>query len=59
MEYEELERPRCIGALEATLRIEPKPPEDAKRRLIGVARHTTLVNTLTQPPEVTIRFAGE
>ena len=59
LEYEELERPRRIGALEATLRIEPEPPEDAKRRPIGVARHATLVNTLTHPPEVTIRFAGE
>jgi uncharacterized OsmC-like protein len=59
LEYEELARPRRIGALEATLRIEPEPPEDVKRRLIGVARHATLVNTLARPPEVTVRFEEE
>ena len=57
MACEELERPRRIGALEATIHIEPEPPEDVKRRLIGVARHATLANTLVRPPEVTIRFA--
>jgi uncharacterized OsmC-like protein len=56
LEYEELGRPRRIGALEATLHIEPEPPDDVKRRLIGVARHVTLVNTLRRPPEVTIQF---
>jgi hypothetical protein len=45
--------------LEATLLIEPEPPDDVKRRLIGVARRATLVNTLARPPEVTIRFAEE
>ena len=54
--YEEAERPRRIGELEAVIRIEPEPPEDAKRRLIGVARHATLANTLMRPPEVAIRF---
>jgi uncharacterized OsmC-like protein len=56
---EELERPRRLGPLEATLTIEPQPPEDVKRRLIGVAQHATLVNTLARPPEVVIRFAEE
>lgn len=59
LEYEELARPRRIGALEATLRIEPEPPEDVKRRLVGVARHATLVNTLARPPDVTVRFEEE
>ena len=59
LEYEELERPRRIGEVRATLHIEPEPPEGTKRRLIGVARHATLVNTLVRPPEVVIRFAGE
>jgi uncharacterized OsmC-like protein len=59
LEYEELERPRRIGPLEVTLHIEPEPPEDVKRRLIGVARHVTLVNTLAHPPEADIRFAEE
>jgi hypothetical protein len=56
LEYEELERPRRIGALEATLHIEPEPSDDVKQRLIGVARHVTLINTLRRPPEVTIQF---
>jgi len=59
MECEELARPRRIGTLEATICIEPEPPEDVKQRLIGVARHATLANTLARPPEVTVRFAGE
>lgn len=59
MACEGLARPRRIGAMRATIHIEPEPPEDAKRRLIGVARHATLVNTLLRPPEVVIRFAGE
>jgi uncharacterized OsmC-like protein len=57
VEYEEQAQPRRIGTLEATLRIEPQPPEDVKRRLVGVAHHATLVNTLMRPPEVVIRFA--
>ena len=59
MEYEELKRPRRIGPLEALLRIEPEPPHDAKQRLVGVARHATLVNMLGRPPEVVIRLAEE
>jgi uncharacterized OsmC-like protein len=55
--YEELTRPRRIGGLEATLHIEPEPSEDAKQRLIGVARRATLVNTLMRPPEVKVEFA--
>ena len=59
LEFEELERPRRVGRLEAVLSIEPEPPDDAKQRLIGVARHATLVTTLKRPPEVAIRFSGE
>lgn len=59
LEYEELERPRRVGEVRVTLHIEPEPPEDVKRRLIGVAQHATLVNTLVRPPEVVVRFAGE
>ena len=56
LECEEMERPRRIGAVRATFHIEPEPPEDVKRRLIGVAKHATLINTLARPPEVAIRF---
>ena len=59
MEYEELARPHRIGAMEVTIHIEPEPDEATKRRLLGVARHATLVNTLVRPPEMTIRFADE
>lgn len=55
--YQERDRPRRVGAMEATIRIEPEPSDDMKRRLIGVARHATLVNTLAHPPEVAISFA--
>jgi hypothetical protein len=53
----EQDRPRRVGPLEVTLRIEPEQPDDVKRRLIGVARRATLVNTLVRPPEVDVRFA--
>lgn len=55
----ELERPRRVGAIGAVIHIEPEPPEDVKRRLIGVARHATLSNTLVRPPEMDIRFVEE
>jgi uncharacterized OsmC-like protein len=55
---EELERPRRLGAVDVQVRIEPQPPEEVQRRLLGVARHATLVNTLARTPEVTIRFTG-
>jgi hypothetical protein len=58
MTYEEAPGPRRVARLEATLHLEPEPPGDVKRRLIGVARHATLVNTLAHPPELDIRFAG-
>jgi uncharacterized OsmC-like protein len=57
MACEEQVRPRRIGAMEATVHIEPELPEDVKRRLIGVARHATLINTLVHPMEIVIRFA--
>jgi uncharacterized OsmC-like protein len=57
--FEEAPGPRRIGPVKAILHLEPEPPEDVKRRLIGVARHATLVNTLAQPPEVVMAFAGE
>jgi uncharacterized OsmC-like protein len=59
MACEELQRPRRLGAVDVQVRIEPQPPEEMKRRLLGVAKHATLVNTLARAPEVTIRFAEE
>jgi uncharacterized OsmC-like protein len=59
VEYAEQAQPRRVGVLEATLCIEPEPPADVKRRLVGVARHATLVNTLARPPEIVIRFAED
>ena len=56
---EEVTRPRRIGAVEAVIHIEPEPPDDVRRRLVGVARHATLVNTLVRPPELAIRLGGE
>jgi uncharacterized OsmC-like protein len=59
MVYKEAPRPRRVGGLDATIRLEPDPPEAVKRRLIGVARHATLVNTLVQPPEMRLCFEGD
>ncbi len=55
--YEEIPNPRRVGVLEMAIRIEPDPPDEAKQRLLGVARHATLVNTLARPPQVGICFA--
>jgi uncharacterized OsmC-like protein len=57
--YEEIARPRRVDSLQATLHIEPEPPDDVQRRLIGVARHATLVNTLLRSPEIQMQFAKE
>ena len=57
LEYEELERPRRVGEVQVRLHIEPEPDEATKRRLLGVARHATLVNTLARPPGIAIQFA--
>lgn len=59
VESEELAKPRRIGAIAATIHIEPEPAEDVKRKLVGVARHATLANTLVRVPEMRIQFAGE
>jgi uncharacterized OsmC-like protein len=58
MSCEEQTRPRRIGAMEVMVCVEPELPDHVKRRLIGVARHATLVNTLVRPPDVTIQFVG-
>jgi uncharacterized OsmC-like protein len=55
--YEEVPQPRRLGPLRIAICITPDPAEDVKRRLLGVARHATLVNTLARPPEVDIYFA--
>jgi uncharacterized OsmC-like protein len=57
IEYEEVPKPRRVGVLHAAISIKPEPPEEVKRRLLGVARHATLVNTLDRPPNVDISFA--
>lgn len=56
---EEQAQPRRLGVIEAKLCIEPEPSEDMKRRLIGVARHATLANTLARPPELAIQFIDQ
>jgi uncharacterized OsmC-like protein len=55
--YEEVLSPRRVSGLTMAIRIEPDPPEEVKRRLLSVARHATLANTLACPPEVEICFA--
>jgi uncharacterized OsmC-like protein len=55
--YEEVPNPRRVGSLEMAICVEPDPPAEVKQRLLGVARHATLINTLVRPPEVGICFA--
>lgn len=55
--YEEVPQPRRVGSLEMAIRIEPEPPEEVKQRLLSVARHATLANTLERPLQVEICFA--
>jgi uncharacterized OsmC-like protein len=57
--YEETARPRRVDSLQATLHIEPQPPDNVQQRLVAVARHATLVNTLVRSPEIEIHFAPE
>jgi uncharacterized OsmC-like protein len=59
MACEEVPGPRRIGALTAAICLEPEPSEEVKRRVMGVARHSTLANTLLHPPEIDIRFARQ
>jgi len=54
MDYEELQRPRRISRMDIRIHIEPEVPEQRRRGLLGVARHSTVANTLTHPPEVHI-----
>jgi uncharacterized OsmC-like protein len=56
MVHEEAPRPRRIGTLKATIHVEPDPPDEVKRRLISLARHAKLVNTLARPPEITRKY---
>jgi uncharacterized OsmC-like protein len=57
--YDEIPGPRRVGILTAEISIDPEPPEEVKRRVVGVARHATLINTLAQPPAVDIHFAAQ
>jgi putative redox protein len=59
MAYREVPRPRRIGPVEAAIHLKPDPPDEVKRRLVGVARHATLSNTLVRPPGVDITFTEE
>jgi putative redox protein len=59
MECKEVSGPRRLGAVSAAVSLEPEPPDEVKRRVVGVARHASLVNTLVQPPEVNIHFAKQ
>ncbi len=58
MAYNEVPGARRIGVLRATLHLDPEPDEGMRRRLVAVASHATLPNTLLHPPELDIEFAG-
>ncbi len=48
--------PRRVGDIEAVIRMEPEPPEEVRQHLLKIAKRATLLNTLAQPPQVTLRF---
>ena len=48
-----------MSSSKAAIHIEPDPPDEVKRRLIGVARHATLVSTLVRPPDVRLRYGDD
>ncbi len=55
--YEEEPSPRRLSALKMKIHIQPDVPEETKRRLLSVARHATLANTLAHPPQLEMGFA--
>jgi hypothetical protein len=58
MACEEAVQPRRIAAIQATIHIEPEPPENVRSRLLGVAMHATLLNTLVHSPDVVVQFSS-
>ena len=57
--YEEMVRPRRIGAMQAVIRLDPRPQGDLSRKLMAVARRATLASTLLRPPHLDIAVVGE
>lgn len=54
--YEMASRPARVGRLDVRITAPPDLPQGPRERLLAVASHCTLHNTLEQPPPVTIRL---
>ncbi len=54
MDYDEAQRPRRISRMDIRIHIEPEVPAQRCRALLGVAKHSTVANTLASPPEIRI-----
>jgi uncharacterized OsmC-like protein len=51
---EDAQRPQRISRIDIRIHIEPPVPADRRRALLGVARRSTVANTLARPPEIHI-----
>jgi len=54
MTCEEAQRPQRISRIVMRIHIDPPVPAERRRALLGVARHSTVANTLAHPPEIHI-----
>jgi uncharacterized OsmC-like protein len=56
MTCEEAQRPQRISRMDMRIHIDPPPPPARLRGLLGVAKHSTVANTMAHPPEIRITF---
>ena len=54
MTCEEARHPRRISRMDIRIHVDADVPADQRRALLGVAKHSTVANTLAQPPEIHI-----
>ncbi|HZU78372.1 MAG TPA: OsmC family protein [Acidimicrobiales bacterium] len=55
--FDMAERPARVGAIAVHVELPAGVPEDKRAALLAVARHCTVHNTLTHPPEVRVDLA--
>jgi uncharacterized OsmC-like protein len=56
--YELGSRPARVTRIEVRLTVPQGLPEERRDALLAVASHCTVHNSMTQPPDVTVAFAG-
>jgi uncharacterized OsmC-like protein len=55
--YSMAERPTRVSEIQVSIHLPAEIPEDAHARLLAVASHCTVHNTLANPPRVTIALS--